>query len=252
MNLLTPSSICFAISLLISSVGISVGFARQASASMSPDTPPQAILLTAHVPPYVAPLGNGIELVSDKVEGILVDTVTSYLRDQNISYDLAMLPWSAAYRRVLATRNALIFPLDRTPSREEKFRWIKELYTHEYFIYGVTSSSEIATSTSDIIRLNGQVSCTLNSIQCELLVENGLPEENILRLEGASIPDRYRLLERNRNQYSIFDPVVLDFLLIKHQLDKSKLTKLFKAGEKKSYLAISTAASQELVDALLR
>lgn len=213
---------------------------------------PQVILLTAHVPPYVAPLGNGVETVSDQIEGELVHQVLEHLGLRGITYDLVMLPWSAAYRRALATPNALLFPLDRTPSREKNFHWIKELHTHEYFIYGVKQSSEVASSISDIISLNGQVSCTMNSIQCELLVENGLPEENIIRFEGASIPDRYRLLVRNRTQYSIFDPVVLDFLLKKHNLDGEMLVKLVKAGERKSYLAASVGASQDMIEALTK
>lgn len=215
-------------------------------------TPAQVVLLTAHVPPYVAPLGNGVETVSDQIEGQLVHPVLEHLGLSGLTYDLVMLPWSAAYRRALTTRNALVFPLDRTPSRENQFHWIKELWTHEYFIYGVSNLPEIATTISDIVRQNGQVSCTLNSIQCELLLESGLPEENILRFEGASIPDRYRLLVRNRTQYSIFDPVVLKFLLQKHQLDENNLTKLVKAGERKSYLAASVDASPEIVELLTR
>ncbi|MBO6504209.1 MAG: hypothetical protein JJ850_11340 [Kordiimonadaceae bacterium] len=226
------------------------GFAEQGVETTADKTAAQVVLLTAHVPPYVAPLGNGVELVSDKIEGPLVDAVVDYLEGRSVSYDLVMLPWSAAYRRALATPNALVFPLDRTLSREDDFHWIKHLQTNEYFIYGVSPSAQFGTTISDIVDENGQVSCTLNSIQCELLVEMGLPEENILRLEGASIPDRYRLLVRNRNQYSIFDPIVLSFLLKKHRLDGEKLIKLIKAGERESYLAASINTSPEMIEAL--
>lgn len=236
--------------VLCSLIASSTGIAEQQAENTADKTAAQVVLLTAHVPPYVAPLGNGVDLVSDKIEGALVDAVNDYLESRNISYDLVMLPWSAAYRRALATPNALVFPLDRTPSRENDFHWIKHLQTNKYFIYGVSPSAEFGTTMSDIIDENGQVSCTLNSIQCELLVEMGLPEENILRLEGASIPDRYRLLVRNRNQYSIFDPIVLNFLLEKHRLDGEKLIKLIKAGERKSYLAASIGTSPDMIEAL--
>ncbi len=231
--LLTCFSVCFA----------------AAAAAEEQNAAERVTVFTAHVPPYVAPVG-GTDLTSNAVEGLLVPSVTDLLQGLNLRYEMVMLPWSATYRRALATSNALIFPLDRTPERENRFHWIKTLHTSEYFIYGIRGVIDPEITIEDIAALGASVSCTKNSVQCELLSEAGLTPDTILALEGATIPDRYRLMIRNRNLFSVFDPAVFDFLTKKHGLDARKLVRLQKVGERNSYLAVNKSASDTLLDKL--
>lgn len=224
---------------------ISVCFAASAGAA-GQNAADTVTVFTAHVPPYVAPVG-GTDLTSNSVEGLLVPSVTDMLQGLDVRYEMMLLPWSATYRRVLATPSALIFPLDRTPERENQFHWIKSLHTNEYFIYGIRDVIDPNTTIEDIAALGASVSCTKNSVQCELLKEAGLTPATILALEGATIPDRYRLMIRNRNLFSVFDPNVFDFLMKKHGLDGERLVRLQKVGERKSYLAANKSAPETLL-----
>jgi len=188
-------------------------------------------LYTASIPPYTAPAPGG------GVKGTLVPVVYGFLEERGIRFRASLLPWSAAYRRAESNPNALIFPLDRTAVREDKFHWILPLETTHYYLYGLRGYAKPGTSFEDIVRAGDKVSCTRNSIQCQLLVRNGVPDANILRIEGASIPERRNLIVRKRNYYSVFDPVVYERLTTQNGIDGSRLIRLMKVGEMTSYLA---------------
>ncbi len=188
-------------------------------------------LYTASIPPYTAPAPGG------KIKGTLVPVVYGFLEERGIRFRASLLPWSAAYRRAESNPNALIFPLDRTAVREDKFHWILPLETTHYYLYGLRGYAKPDTSLEDIVRAGDKVSCTRNSIQCQLLVKNGLPDANILRIEGASIPERRNLIVRKRNYYSVFDPIVYERLTTQNGIDGSRLIRLMKVGEMTSYLA---------------
>ncbi len=200
-------------------------------------------IYTAHIPPYVAPI-DGFSLTSNKVTGSLTLIVTEYFSSRGLQYNLVMLPWSATYKRVQASPNGLIFPLDRTEEREDLFHWIVPLHTNEYYVYGLKGKAPQGLSLQKVAQDGAQVSCTKHSVQCTLLAQGGLPEENILRVEGSKIPDCFQMIMRGRNLYSVFDPLVFETLAKERQSDSNKLVRLFKVGERTSYLAANKNISE--------
>lgn len=188
-------------------------------------------IYTANIPPYVGPGPDG------KVIGTLVPVVEKYFTERNLPYKMNMLPWSAAFRRTMSKSSALIFPIDRTPARENQFMWITPLITSHYYLYGLRSDVPANTSVDEIRGSNALISCPSNAIQCELLLNAGFAEENLLRLEDLSVPQRYRLILSGRNAYSVFDPEVYDSLMARDGLDGDKLIRLGKVGEIQGYLA---------------
>lgn len=203
-------------------------------------------VFTGHVPPYVAP-ADGIAEVSEDIVGTHMPKVKQYLSERGVDGSITLLPWSAAFRRAQGSKVGLIFPLDRTAEREHQFHWITPLSVNAYHIYGLAGAAGSIQTIEDIVSQGGQVSCTRNSVQCSILREVGLPPENILILEGATIPDRYKLIVRQRNLFSIFDPVVFDFLMQKHGLDSGQLQRLMKAGERTAYLAAPMGIDSDLL-----
>lgn len=203
------------------------------------------MVFTAYIPPYVAP-GKGGEII-----GSLVAPVEAFLNARKVPYKMALLPWSATYRRAVENPHALIFPVDRTAAREDRFHWIKPLVTTHYYIYGLRDKVAPTTTLEDI-RTNGDlVSCTKNSIQCELLLKSGIADENILRIEGASITDRFNLMVRNRNFFTVFDPLVFAKLVERDTLDADRLIKLEKVGDMTSYLAANRRMPGKMLAPLL-
>ncbi len=128
------------------------------------DDAPTIKLFTGHVPPYVAPVGNGTETVSMQIEGILAAEVFAFLEEKQVAVEVQMLPWSAAYRRTLETPNSLVFPLDRIPEREGKFIWLKTLHANEYYLYGQADLADPQVTLKEIAASGGQVSYTRNSV----------------------------------------------------------------------------------------
>jgi|GEM_PF-1683476 len=225
------NTVPFCAALLIGLFVSAMGRAAHAHDPGFDQAPAYFDLYTASIPPYTAPAPGG------RIKGTLVPVVYEFLEERGIRFRASMLPWSAAYRRAETNPHALIFPLDRTAVREDKFHWILPLETTHYYLYGLRGRAKPDTSLEDIVRDGDKVSCTRNSIQCELLLKNGLPDANILRIEGASIPDRRNLIIRQRNLYSVFDPVVYERLTTQNGIDGSRLIKLMKVGDMTSYLA---------------
>lgn len=200
---------------------------------------------TAAIPPYIT-RENGV------LVGTLVPVVKGYLKERGFEPRMTLLPWSAAFRRTISIPNSLLFPVDRTPVREEQFHWIKPLVTTQYYLYGLKGAVEPGTTLNDVIASGAFVSCTLNSIQCEILRQNGVPDANILRIEGASIRRRLALMVAERNYYTVFDPEVFADLTVRQNLPSDALIQLHKVGEKTSYLAASKDMPGVLLERLSR
>ena len=200
---------------------------------------------TAAIPPYVTQQ-KGV------LVGSLVPVVNQYLEERGFKANMSLLPWSAAFRRTIATPNSLLFPVDRTPAREELFHWLKPLVTTNYYLYGLKGTVDPDTTIADVIENGALVSCTLNSIQCEILLQNGVPDEKIMRIEGASIRRRLTLMVAERYYYTVFDPEVFADLTVRQSLASDELIQLHKIGEKKSYLAASKDMPGVLLERLSR
>ena len=229
---------------LIAFVAMCIGSTLASNGALQAQSIESYDIYTANIPPYVGPGPNG------EVVGTLVPEVEQYFTQRSLPFKMNMLPWSAAFRRAMTKQSALIFPVDRTPARENLFRWIKPLTTSHYYIYGLRSSISPETTLDDIHRSDELVSCPSNAVQCELLIKAGFAEDRLLRLEDLSVPQRYRLILSGRNAYSVFDPKVYDSLMKRDGLDGSKLIRLGKVGEIKGYLAANKSMPAPLLERL--
>ena len=198
-------------------------------------------IYTAAIPPYVTLTGDGT------LVGSLVPVVDEFIRERGLTAHTTLLPWSAAFRRTIANPASLLYPLDRTTVREDRFHWIKPLVTTEYYLYGLKGAVDPGATLDKVIKSGALVSCTANSIQCEILRQNGVPDASILRIEGASISRRLTLMVAERNFYTVYDPTVFAYLTVSQQLPSDELIQLQKIGEMTSYLA----ASKDMPAALL-
>lgn len=201
-------------------------------------------IYTAALPPYVTTDKNGV------LVGSLVSEVRTYVEARGFTPNVTLLPWSAAYRRTIAHPQALLYPVDRIAAREDKFHWIKPLVTTQYYLYGLKGRANPAATLREVIARGELVSCTHNSVQCEILLANGVPAEQVLRIEGASIRRRLALMVAERNYYTVFDPEVFAYLTISQSLPSQQLEQLEKVGEMSSYLAASKNMPADLLEKL--
>ncbi|WP_417451432.1 hypothetical protein [Kordiimonas sp.] len=198
-------------------------------------------LYTSAIPPYVTKDAQGVLI------GSLVPVVDSFIQSHGLTARATLLPWSAAFRRTVANPTSLLYPVDRTTAREDQFLWIKPLVTTNYYLYGLKDAVDPNVTLADVIASGALVSCTANSIQCEILRQNGVPDANILRIEGASISRRLTLMVAERNYYTVYDPAVFAYLTVSQRLPSDELIQLEKVGEMTSYLAASKDMPAELL-----
>lgn len=58
-----------------------------------------------------------------KISGFSTEILDNILKDLNVSADKKLLPWASAYKKALATKNALLYTTLRTKEREYLFKW---------------------------------------------------------------------------------------------------------------------------------
>lgn len=201
-------------------------------------------IYTARVPPYVTSNREGVPV------GSLVPVVDSFIAERGLQARITVLPWSAAFRRTISNPRSLLYPVDRIAAREDQFHWVRPLVTTHYYLYGLKDKVDPKATLEEIVADGALISCTQNSIQCELLRKNGVPEAHILKIEGASIGRRLRLIVAERNYYTVYDPAVFAYLTKSQNLPSDELVQLQKLGEMTSYLAASKDMPPELLERL--
>lgn len=85
-------------------------------------------------------------------EGALVGPGTRIadetLRGAGISdYRMLLYPWARAYEKALHEPNVMIFPLDRTPAREQMFKWVGEIHRATTKLYKLRGRDGIAVDS---------------------------------------------------------------------------------------------------------
>lgn len=193
------------------------------------------------VPPYTSNVGGA-------PSGPIVEKVKQYLKDTGVDYKFISVPWSAAYERARQRPNTLIFPLDRTKTREKEFRWIKPLFNQEYFLYAKNEEGVKDLTLEDIINGNYVVTCGKNTIQCILIREIGIPENKIFEANGLAILQRYSMMVKGSITLTIFEPKVYKAILTRNNLDPNLLKPIFKVGETSAYLGGNLNINPEILE----
>jgi polar amino acid transport system substrate-binding protein len=84
-------------------------------------------IITSDLPPFSMDAGKG-------TQGALHEMVSELLRRTRVPGKIEFVPWQrAVYLSTKLSRTA-IFPLTRSPEREQRYRWLARLY-HEHFLF---------------------------------------------------------------------------------------------------------------------
>jgi polar amino acid transport system substrate-binding protein len=83
----------------------------------------------------------------DKVVGPGIRIAEETLKNAQLTdYSLSLYPWARAYEKALHEPNVLIFPLDRTPAREQLFKWVGEIHRVASRLYKMRDSQGITVN----------------------------------------------------------------------------------------------------------
>ncbi|WP_434647786.1 substrate-binding periplasmic protein [Pseudomonas sp. D1-2] len=108
---------------------------------------------------------NSLQSQAETIEVVTEDSLYAYLRDEKLvgpgihiaadtlkqadldDFHMALYPWARAYEMALREPNVLIFPLDRTPAREQLFKWVGEIHRSTSRLYKLRDTASIAIGT---------------------------------------------------------------------------------------------------------
>lgn len=142
-------------------------------------------MVTSHLLPYA--------MQGDAQPGFMVDLVKEIERRQGWEHQITFLPWARSLRLVRQESNYIIFPLTRTPEREDDYIWLIKV-----------APIEMAFVTLEGEPLSLPQARALDRIS----VQQDTPFEHFLKREGfknlVSLPDpaplHIRLLQAKRTQ----------------------------------------------------
>ncbi|UVM70158.1 substrate-binding periplasmic protein [Pseudomonas alvandae] len=84
-------------------------------------------------------------LLDDKLVGPGIHITSDTLKNADLGdYHMALYPWARAYEMALREPNVLIFPLDRTPAREQLFKWVGEIHRSTSRLYKLRDAKPIS------------------------------------------------------------------------------------------------------------
>jgi len=102
----------------------------------------QVAVVTTEYPPFTY-------TEKGTVEGQATQIVRSLLDTMKINAEIISYPWARSYKKALKEKNTLIYPLVRTPEREDVFEWIGVVAIGKTYIYSLQSRNDINLSNLD-------------------------------------------------------------------------------------------------------
>ncbi|MBN9526256.1 MAG: transporter substrate-binding domain-containing protein [Alphaproteobacteria bacterium] len=85
-----------------------------------------------------------------RAAGSATDRVRGILQAAGLTAVIEIYPWARAYRAARATPDALLYPVARTPEREDEFIWLGELVDYDVRLWRLADRRDIVlTSLAD-------------------------------------------------------------------------------------------------------
>ncbi len=155
--------------------------------------------------PFVRVVTGGYEAMravhGAKLEGQQVDTVRAYLDAKGVDYTITPMAWSRAYNLALSSDDVIIYPLTKTPEREDNFKWLLHVHRQSYTLIGHKKIDPLELSKSDILSGKYLSLCEANSVNCHFLAKYGFPQSSILRVHGVELDKILRLVSKGRASF---------------------------------------------------
>ncbi|WP_374763592.1 substrate-binding periplasmic protein [Yunchengibacter salinarum] len=206
---------------------------------------PRALSVVGPVLPPLARRGTG-----GAPEGHLVRQVRKTLTESGFTPDIRLMPWHRAMTRLENHPETLIFPLTRTPEREQAFYWLTRLMVERASVASLRGQPALK-SIDDLIGRSARVGCSRGSVQCKLLRQRGLPEKQIFIIHEHGRQTYLKLALNHRIDYFVTDPAMMRLQMKKLGHSMSDFQIHFDLGHSRAlYLAISRQAPAMLVEML--
>jgi len=212
--------------LLMAALALLVSCARK-------ETP--LTILTEDYPP-LSYLENGV------VTGYGADVVAAIQKELKTDYQPQLVSWDEAYQRAQNEANVVLFTMEKTPEREDKFHFIGPLGESVSSFYAL-ADSKIELPDLEAAKLIGSIATTT-----EWFTEQFLKQKGFANL--ASDPDplkAIRLLVEKKSDLSVFTDITYPRLAQQAGIDPALLKPVLELMRSQYYIAISKQTDAKIV-----
>jgi polar amino acid transport system substrate-binding protein len=112
---------------------------------------------------------SGQTMLNEEEPGAALEIIRTLVGRTNMVLDEQFMPWTRAVKLTTTSTNSVIVPFSRTPSREDKFVWISELYELQFGFVSVDQAVDDKTSA----RLLGKIGVWRGTAMEEELKRDG-------------------------------------------------------------------------------
>lgn len=158
------------------------------------EDPVDVRIYTESYPPY------SYQTEGKVIDGLSTRIVRRIMDESGLSYQIQLVPWTRAYRAVLAQDNALIFTIARTPDRDALFNWLVPLGHVRFYLYARSDDSRFVADMK-MVSPEFRVACLVDDVSCALVENLGLPESSIVRIAELDRPDVMLVLAGRADLY---------------------------------------------------
>jgi len=202
------------------------------------EIPPGIFQLVTEEYPPVTFMKNG------RPSGFVTDMVREIAARQGIPDNIRLTSWKNAYRMALLHPKVLLFSAERTPEREDLFRWVGPVGRNSAILYAKQGSGIRINSLEEAKKV-AAIATTTN-----WFTEQHLKREGFKNLFSSPDPrSNVRQLINGEVQLSVFTDITIPEIVSQAGYNMQDLEPVFTVGQTYFYIAISKDTPAGVVQA---
>ena len=203
-------------------------FSTHCVSAVAPSDTSDFWILTALEPPFSQRNERG------QLEDYLIELVAGILADANIGQPILAAPWERLISEAQQKANVVIFPLARTPEREDQFHWVLPLTANVYGVLGKKSPSHPISNIADLTTVS-PIGVFENDFRHKLLLAENVQNVASYKDYDLAVSD----LISGQLSSLFFSDAGLRYFCFKQQADCSDMKILYQYDTLTSYIALS-------------
>lgn len=184
-------------------------------------------------------------LEDNQIKGSATVLVKRILKQADMDYTLALLPWARSYQMALTKPNVLIYTINQTPERDEKFHWVTQIPVKVESNFYALSNSPLAIKQPQSLK-ELRIAALIDSVNDAFLKRNNF--NNINRV--SRISQSVGMLKMQRIDLIISSENAILHALRNNDMQRSDIVKVGTAFHSKPAIALSLTTPEVTVKKL--
>lgn len=182
-----------------------------------------------------------------EIQGSATLLIKATLDDAKIPYTLDLLPVPRAYANASNDPDTFIYPLLRTPNREDLFKWVLPLSKSiTVYAYKLNERSDLVIDTLDDLREHS-IGTTRNDASHQFLVSNGFTEEDSLDL-AKKPSNHFKKLRSGRIDFMALSSKGFESVRKAEKIPQGEIVPAYPLFEVTAYIAASIHTEDRVIE----